>query len=365
VIRLGYVGCGFVAQHIHLPNFASLEGCRLAALAELRPELGRRVAERHNIPAVYRSHTELSEDASIDAVAISAAHDVQGDIAADLLLAGKHVFLEKPMAVSLVQANRILTAARSGGSRLMVAYMKRHDPGNDLARQIIADWRLTSARGRTIYARSHGFGGNWTAGLDTSAQISTNEVLPQRVGYHNLPVWLPAEWGERYVEYLQQYSHNINLLRFLLGAGDDARVRSVHLDDDGYTGVVILDVAGVRTVIESGVIEFHQWDWHTQVYFDQGWIKVHAPPFFLRPSQARVEIYEGGRDPAYRYPIAQPLTAWPYREEAAAFIDALERDAPFRSPGEDTLTDVRICEEIFQHALADNGTIPSPVVRRR
>ena len=44
-VRLGYVGCGFIAQHIHLPNFSALPGCELVALAELRPELGRKVAD--------------------------------------------------------------------------------------------------------------------------------------------------------------------------------------------------------------------------------------------------------------------------------------------------------------------------------
>ena len=43
-----------------------------------------------------------------------------------------------------------------------------------------------------------------------------------------------------------QYTHNINLLRLFLNSGDDARVRTVDLDDDGYTGVVTLDMNGVR-----------------------------------------------------------------------------------------------------------------------
>ena len=42
-IRLGYVGCGFMAQKVHLPNFSSLPGCKVVALAEVREDLGRRV----------------------------------------------------------------------------------------------------------------------------------------------------------------------------------------------------------------------------------------------------------------------------------------------------------------------------------
>lgn len=42
-LRLGYVGAGFMAQKVHLPNFSSIEQCELVALAEVRPELGRKV----------------------------------------------------------------------------------------------------------------------------------------------------------------------------------------------------------------------------------------------------------------------------------------------------------------------------------
>ena len=40
-IKLGYVGCGFMAQKVHIPNFTSLPNCELIGLAEVRPELGR------------------------------------------------------------------------------------------------------------------------------------------------------------------------------------------------------------------------------------------------------------------------------------------------------------------------------------
>jgi predicted dehydrogenase len=50
VVRLGYVGAGFMAQKVHLPNFASLPNCRLIALAEMRPKLGELVARRFGIP---------------------------------------------------------------------------------------------------------------------------------------------------------------------------------------------------------------------------------------------------------------------------------------------------------------------------
>src|SRR5919206_1744076 len=109
-VLLGYVGCGFMAQHVHLPNFASLPGCRLVALAETRLRLAQQVAARYGVPKIYSSHLELAEDPEIEAVGVSAGFGQQGEIARDLLRAGKHVFMEKPMAVSVRQAEAILAA---------------------------------------------------------------------------------------------------------------------------------------------------------------------------------------------------------------------------------------------------------------
>jgi predicted dehydrogenase len=117
------------------------------------------------------------------------------------------------------------------------------------------------------------------------------------------------------------------------------------------TGVVVLDLGGIRATLESGSMAFHDWDEHTQVYFERGWVHVWSPPLMAREAQARVEIYEGGDSAGYHYPVARPANGWAYREETAAFIQALRTGEPFRSSGEDTLTDVRLFEEIYQRVI--------------
>ncbi|MXY27135.1 Gfo/Idh/MocA family oxidoreductase, partial [Candidatus Poribacteria bacterium] len=111
-IRLGYIGCGFMAQKVHIPNFSSIPDCELIGLAEVRTELGQKVQSRFGIPKLYRDHHELAQNADIEAVAVSADFALQGEIAKDLLLAGKHVFMEKPMAVSVQQAETIVAASQ-------------------------------------------------------------------------------------------------------------------------------------------------------------------------------------------------------------------------------------------------------------
>src|SRR3989442_9917520 len=136
-VRFGYVGCGFMAQKVHLPNFSRIPGCELIALAEVRAGLRDRVADRYRIPRRYRSHEEMAQDPEIEAVGVSAGYALQGQMARDLLRAGKHVFMEKPMAVSVAAAEEILAASREGGGRLMGALMKGYNAGNETAKRAL------------------------------------------------------------------------------------------------------------------------------------------------------------------------------------------------------------------------------------
>jgi predicted dehydrogenase len=180
--------------------------------------------------------------------------------------------------------------------------------------------------------------------------IGTDERAPAspQVG----PSWMPAELVRPYLSYLQQYTHNVNLLRwFLGGTRENTRVRAVDLDEDGYTGVVSLEINGVRALLESGQLSYWGWDEHTQLYFRDGWVRVTAPMVLHKNQPAEVEIYRGGTTQTYERPLPRPMWTWSYRREAEHFIDHVRSGEPFRSSGEDTLADVALFEEIYRAVL--------------
>jgi len=255
--------------------------------------------------------------------------------------------VEKPMAVTVEQAERILDAERQGGGRLMVAYMKRYDRGNELVKRLVDEFRESGELGELRYVRNHGFCGDWIAGLDTP-MIGTDEPYPP--GPEIWPDWCPEDRRRGYVGYLQQYTHNVNLLRWLLDAGGEVEVVAVDLDaEGGMRGVTILNMAGVRCVIESGGLPYHGWEEHTQLYFDKGWIRTEAPPLLLRNVPATVEVYRGDRDEKTEsrlFPAGG--WTWSYKEEMRHFVHCVREGAPFRSPGSDALEDVRTLEAIYR-----------------
>jgi predicted dehydrogenase len=357
-IPFAYVGAGFVAQRIHIPNFCSLPNCRFVALAEARAELGQEVAGRHGIPKVYTSHEQIAADPDIEAVGVSGPYALQGAIAEDLLRAGKHVFMEKPMAVSASRAESIVAAEKASGKRLMVGYMKRYDPGNLLLKQHADAWRTSGKMGRLLFARNHGFCGNWVYAQDPNVP-ETKSSIAAPPAPDECPAWLPDRWKGAYLGYLQQWTHNVNLLRFFLGGDEEApRIMNVDLDDDGMTGLLSLRIGGVRAVVESASTRFHGWEEHTQIYFEGGWLRTEAPPLMQKEQSATVEVYQSasGAQPARRTEEFAP-PAWSYREEAKHFLHCVQSGSPFSSSASDTLIDVRLFEEVYRHWLTARGEV--------
>ncbi|MDA3959956.1 MAG: Gfo/Idh/MocA family oxidoreductase [Planctomycetota bacterium] len=348
-ISIAYVGCGYMAQRVHLPNICDLsDRCHLAAIAETRPHLREQVCNSFTVSKRYAHHSEIAEDDSIDAVAISGHFAMQGEIAADMLRAGKHVFVEKPLGISAAQCEAIIAAEQASRKTLMVGYMKRYDAGNHLLRKTLRDWRASGDYGLPTFMRNHGFCGTWDAAVDRPF-ITSEEAPPEIPTALPFPSWLPESHHGSYLDYIQQYTHNVNLMRWLLDADDDWEVLHTHLDDHGCGGVALLRIGGIRASLESGSLAYHAWDEHTQIYFEGGWLKTDAPPLLLRNVSATVEYYdgrEGHRGSGSLIP--DNSWTWSYREEMRAFLDMIEHGTKPESSASDTLQDMRMLEAIYR-----------------
>ena len=162
-VGIGFAGVGFMGQVAHLRNYAQNPECRIVAIAEPRPELAQLVADAFGVPKVYRSHEELAQDEEVQAVVASQPHLRNGSIAIPLLAAGKHVFIEKPIAGSLAEAQAIQQAADAAGVFVMVGLMKRYDTSVLEARERLQQFTASGELGKLRRIRAHCFGGD----LDT------------------------------------------------------------------------------------------------------------------------------------------------------------------------------------------------------
>jgi predicted dehydrogenase len=127
-IRIGIIGCGTIAQIMHLPFLHELRDYfQIVAICDLSAKLIDYIGDKFGISARYTDYRELLARQDIDAVAILTIDHLQ--VALEAIHAGKHVFVEKPLAHNLEQADQIIEAASRHRVLLMVGYMKRYDPG--------------------------------------------------------------------------------------------------------------------------------------------------------------------------------------------------------------------------------------------
>ena len=139
-LRLGIVGCGRATESLHLPALIGVPDVEVVALSDVDDAALARVADRHHVSRRFSDPRALVEDPSIDVVAVCVPARFHAEVAVAALEAGKHVFVEKPMALDLGSCDRILAAARSARAKAVVGFNLR-------AHRLVAEAREILRRG--------------------------------------------------------------------------------------------------------------------------------------------------------------------------------------------------------------------------
>jgi len=128
-VRVGVVGGGLVAQAEHLPYLSSLrDRFSVAALAEPSRTVREALAARYGIEEMYADDRSMLDAGGLDAVVVCSPHGTHAEVVLAALDAGLHVFTEKPMCITLADADAIVAARDRAGKVVQVGTMKRYDP---------------------------------------------------------------------------------------------------------------------------------------------------------------------------------------------------------------------------------------------
>jgi predicted dehydrogenase len=127
-INFALVGAGNLAKWAHLPAIQKIAGAKLHAVHSNSGARGKAYAMRFGANYASSDYAEILNDSNIDAVIIATRHNQHAKQAVDALNAGKHVFIEKPMAVTIEECQAIYRAVQSSGKRLMVGFNRRFAP---------------------------------------------------------------------------------------------------------------------------------------------------------------------------------------------------------------------------------------------
>jgi predicted dehydrogenase len=346
-VRIGVVGCGLIAQVMHLNYLNELsDRFELAAVCDISPGLAAGCAERFGAHRAHADWESLLED-ELDAVMILTSGD-HAPIALAAARAGLHIFVEKPMALSSHTGEEVVRAADSAGVRLMVGMMKRYDPAYErLAVRLrgVPDVRLVTVT--TLESPLEPYvahypmlrGGPPPSALLDELRVAEEAELDLALGDADEL----TRWCYRGI-LLDSLVHELSVLRGVLG--EPTEIRSADLSRRCVSvclrfGEVDCHLSWVDL---PGIARYKQ---EFAFYAPDERLTLELPSPFLRsmPSKLILEGGDTGTSDSWRQ---EEIVSFEeaFKRELVEFADCVTTGRAPRTPGDDGLADLRLCEAI-------------------
>jgi predicted dehydrogenase len=133
-IQVAMIGCGAIAERGHLPALSKLSNCAIALLVDKDLDRASRLAAQYKVPASdnYRDALKYA-----NAAILALPHHLHAEIGCELLQAGLHLLVEKPMAMTVYECDGMLAAAEAGQAVLAVGLMRRFLHSTHAARWVL------------------------------------------------------------------------------------------------------------------------------------------------------------------------------------------------------------------------------------
>jgi myo-inositol 2-dehydrogenase/D-chiro-inositol 1-dehydrogenase len=307
-LRIAVLGAGRIGK-IHISNLASrISGAEVVAVADVSAEQAASAGSQYGVPDVTQDYRTLLQRADVDAVAVCTPTDTHFDVIWAAAAAGKHIFCEKPVDLSLDRIRRIIAHVQESGVQLMVGFNRRFDPNFRKLRE-------------TVQA-----GG-----------IGTPEIL--RITSRD-----PAPPPETYLRssggiFLDMTIHDFDMARFLMGsevvevyACAGVLVDPIfHKVPDWDTAVVMLRFEnGALAAIDNSRRAVYGYDQRAEIFGSGGMIANANNA----PDNHVLFDHSGGH-------CSRPLNffleryAESYQREMQAFVDAVRENKPVPVSGTD------------------------------
>ena len=338
--RIGFVGVGGMGQCAHLKNYVTVPDCEVVALAEIRPELGKKVAAKYGIPKVYADHEAMLKNEQLDGIVASQPFTRHGTLISDLAQYGIPIFTEKPLAGSIEQGERILKALAAGKSWHMVGYHKRSDPASMYVKKEVDRLKQTGELGAMKYVRILMPAGDWVAG-GFNDLLRSDEQAPELE-------WDPAASDmdkaayDKYISFVNYYIHQVNFMRYMLG--EPYKVTYVHPSD---VMLAVESESGVAGVIEMTPFSTSvDWQEEVLVCFEKGWLKIDLPAPLASNRPGKATIMRDLRDDSAPTTMS-PTLPWVHamRQQAFNFVAAVRGEMAPLCEAAEALEDLKVAKQ--------------------
>ncbi|HEU4977069.1 MAG TPA: Gfo/Idh/MocA family oxidoreductase [Baekduia sp.] len=353
-LRVGVVGCGVIAQVMHLPHLAAMEDrYEIAAVCDISPTVAQECARRFGAPrALTRWEDVMAEDLDAVLVLTPGSH---APIAVGAAESGKHVFVEKPMCLTIDEGRGMIDAAASAGVTLMVGTMKRYDPAYERLVDLLPDaGELRLVRVTTLespfepYVAHQRLVGASDVPADLLAELKADDDARLDAALAGTGADEETRHCYRYM-LLDNLVHEFNALRGALGEPDrvsfadlSRRVVSVNLGfGDLECHLSWVDLPGMARYRQ----EFNFYGLERRLT-----LALPSPYLPNEPSELVIEAGEAGTTHSSR---TSEVVSYEeaFKRELDEFYDCVTTGREPRTPGIDGLRDVALCGAVARAHL--------------
>lgn len=336
-IRLGVVGVGNVSQ-LNIAGYLEHPRCDVIALCDTHVDRARMLADTWNVPRVYASLDDLLEDGQIDAVEILTPTHLHAEHVMAAARAGKHVSCQKPVATSVDDARKMITACSEAGVKFRVTENCCYYPPLERAKQLVADGAIgtpTVIRIKTVVGETES---EFQASQDPEgyfwrfdARSPGGHLFDDVMHKYAMALWLVDEditsveavvrKGRLFFE-----APMVALFEYarpdLLGMMEVSHAPGMFIDSDWYGADEFFEIQGTTGFI-----------WVTRLCG-----RLHdLPPLVIASGRTRTEV----RDIDDRYETG-------FRRASAAFVDGLLSDTVAELAPETALKALQVAFAVYQ-----------------
>ena len=311
MLQVGIIGAGRIGR-VHIQGILTgVPGARIRGIAapHLTEEI-QSLARAAGAKTLTTDYRDLLRDPEIDAVLICSPTDTHAAISIEAMEAGKHVFCEKPVDLSLTKIQMVIDAARVSGVKYQVGFNRRFDHNFQALRKAIAAGKIGSVQVVKICSRD--------------SEPPTAKFVRSSGGL-----------------FLDMTVHDLDMVRFLSGSEVEEvyAAGSVLIDPaigdagDVDTAAMVLKLrSGALALIDNSRQAVYGYDQRAEVFGSKGCISIGNDT----PSTAILSTADGitGERPLWFF-LERYLPA--FQEEVRQFVEAVEHDLPVPVGGEDAL----------------------------
>jgi predicted dehydrogenase len=354
VLRVGVVGGGLIAQAVHLPNLARMaDRFAVAALADPSRRVREALAARYAPARPYADWRELLEREELDAVVVCSPDHTHAEIVLAALELGLHSFVEKPLCITVEDADEIAERSRAGGLTVQVGYQKRFSggyralldalPGSPDGLRLIDVVTYDPWMSREPFVP-------WSSmtradDLPAAADAGRRRQVAQAVGSDD-----PETVRAFAYTFLSCLIHDVNLVhgvldRIGLGAAPEPRESAVWADGDAAAASLRLPGGAIwRTswMLLRGLMRFEE---RASVYLDGAIHEIRFPvPYHTdAPVEHSVTSGDGGAHSVRRESYVDD----PYVAELEHFHACVTAGETCRTPPEQGRRDLAVLRDMF------------------